>query len=64
MKMLKIPEVAALTGCSARTIHRWLAAGLLKGRKLGGCTRIAEDDLRAFLEAVPTRPTATQEVSR
>jgi|LakMenEpi03Aug12_release.lakeMendotaPanAssembly.Ray.scaffolds.fasta_scaffold505138_2 excisionase family DNA binding protein len=64
MKMLKIPEVAALTGCSARTIHRWLAAGLLKGRKLGGCTRIAEDDLKAFLEALPARPTVGQEVAR
>ena len=64
MKMLKIPEVAALTGCSARTIHRWLAAGLLRARKLGGCTRIAEDDLKAFLDGLPARQAARQEVGK
>ncbi|MUL50166.1 helix-turn-helix domain-containing protein [Mycobacterium sp. CBMA293] len=48
--VLTVGEVADLWGISRRTVHRYIAAGLLKAIKLpGGDYRISRSDLDAAL---------------
>jgi len=50
MKWLTINEVAARHRISDRTVRRYLAAGILKGRRLGPkLIRISEADADALL---------------
>lgn len=52
-RLYTIREVAAAAGVCERTVRRWIKAGLLPARRLGGSSRIIrihERDLRAFLE--------------
>lgn len=43
-------ELATMFGVSKWTIREWFKAGTLKGFKLGKQWRMAEEDLKAFLE--------------
>jgi excisionase family DNA binding protein len=52
-RMLTVPEVAERVRTTEDTVRRWLRAGKLKGRKLGGDRlgyRVKESDLRAFID--------------
>jgi len=58
--LFKVAEVAEATGCSKRTVCRWIADGSLRAVKLGGSTRVIAEDLAAFIAAAPARTPATQ----
>lgn len=45
-----IKEVAEKFGVTVQTIHRFTRSGELRTIKFGGSTRIAESDLKAFIE--------------
>lgn len=50
-------EVASRVGVSPRTVSNWIRDGYLKAyRTPGGHSRIAEDDLRSFLDERGIRP--------
>ena len=52
-RLYTIREVAKTAGVCERTVRRWITAGLLPARRLGGSGRIVridERDLRAFLD--------------
>ncbi len=52
MELLTVAEVAERLKVQPLTVRRWLKSGDLSGIQLGDRAgwRIAEDDLRAFLE--------------
>ena len=53
-------EVAARIGVSSRTVSNWIRDGHLKAyRTPGGHSRVAEDDLQAFLDERGIRPLPT-----
>lgn len=49
IKFFTIAETAEMLRVGPRTVRRQIAAGELVAHRLGGCVRIAEADLRAFL---------------
>lgn len=49
-KMLTLAQVAEHLQVSEKTIYRYLEAKELKGTKLGRAWRIAEADLRDFIQ--------------
>lgn len=50
-------KVAAVLGLHVNTVHRWLARGLLPGRKVGGRWFVSAPALQAFLDAPGAAPT-------
>lgn len=50
LRIYTVKEVAELLQVSKMTISRYIKAGKLKSVKLGSMHRIADDDLRKFLE--------------
>jgi excisionase family DNA binding protein len=46
-----IAQVAEWIGVSARTVRRWIKSDKLVAHRIRGVVRIAEHDLRQFLEA-------------
>src|SRR4051794_11214334 len=46
-----VTEVAVWLGVSTRSVHRWIADGELIAHRFGRAVRIAETDLKAFLDA-------------
>jgi excisionase family DNA binding protein len=46
-----IADVAEWLGVSARTVRRWIKSGVLVAHRIKGIVRIAERDLREFLDA-------------
>ena len=48
---LTIPEVAKHLRVSQRTLYRWLREGRLKCFRVGNTSRIAVQDLEAFVQA-------------
>lgn len=60
MKFLTREEVAKYLRVHPRTVDRWLKNGSLKGYKLGkgktSLLRIAEPELKKFLEKSKTKP--------
>ena len=49
IQFFTIDEVAEMLRVGPRTVRRQIAAGELVAYRFGGCVRIAEADLRAFL---------------
>ena len=45
-----VAQVADLLGVSTRTVRRWIAEGDLAVHKFARVVRIAENDLRGFLD--------------
>ena len=50
LRIYTVKEVADLLKVSKMTVSRYIQSGKLKSRKLGRMHRIADDDLRKFLE--------------
>ena len=50
LKIYTVKEVADLLKVSKMTVSRYIQSGKLKSSKLGRMHRIADDDLRKFLE--------------
>ena len=50
LRIYTVKEVADLLKVSKMTISRYIQSGKLKSSKLGRMHRIADDDLRKFLE--------------
>ena len=50
-----LAEIAQRLKVSYRTVYRWVQAGELPAYKLGTEWRVAESDLRAFLQARKVR---------
>jgi Helix-turn-helix domain len=48
-----IPEVCAATGLGRDSVYAAIRTGKLVARKYGRRTVVLEDDMRAFLEALP-----------
>jgi excisionase family DNA binding protein len=48
---LTVDEVAGALAVSTRTVRRWIAAGELVVHRFGDAVRIAESDLRTFIQA-------------
>lgn len=55
MGLMKVSEIARITGLSERSVHRLIERGKLVAIKIGGATRIREEDLRAFVDSAPAR---------
>jgi excisionase family DNA binding protein len=51
IRFFSIADVAEWLGVSARTVRRWIKTGVLVAHRIRGVVRIAEHDLRQFLEA-------------
>jgi excisionase family DNA binding protein len=51
IRFFSIADVAEWVGVSARTVRRWIKSGLLVAHRIRGVVRIAEHDLRQFLDA-------------
>lgn len=59
MKTITPPDVARLLNVDAKTVRKWIAAGLLPGRRFpGGRVRIALQDVEAFYASLPTTTNA------
>jgi len=52
-KLLTIPEVRKRTQSSQSAVYNWIRDGKLVALKLGRSTRIPEESLDAFLNALP-----------
>lgn len=52
--MLSVSEVAKRLGVSAEAVKRRIRAGELVAYKVGGLYRVAEEDLKRFLEGART----------
>lgn len=50
-----LADAAAYVDCNERTLRRHIAAGQLRGYRLGRLLRIDLDDLDAMLQPIPTR---------
>lgn len=48
-KFFTITQVAELAEVSTRTVRRWIDSKLLVAHRFGGVVRIADHDLRTFL---------------
>jgi excisionase family DNA binding protein len=48
-RLLNIPEVADLLGCSPRTVHRRIADGALPAFRDGQLVRVSERDLEDYI---------------
>lgn len=55
LPLLTREEVAARLKVTTRTVAEYQARGELHGRILGNRWRYSEEDVRAFLEALPCR---------
>jgi excisionase family DNA binding protein len=51
MKFFTIASVAEIVGVATRTVRRWIKSGDLVAHRFRGVVRIAEGDLREFLDA-------------
>ena len=49
-KYYTLAEIADRLQVSWRTVHRWIKRGELPAHKLGSDWRVAEEDMRKFLE--------------
>jgi excisionase family DNA binding protein len=49
--LLTVRQVAQRLALDDSTVRRLIQRGKLTGRKLGGCVRVREEDLEAYLEA-------------
>lgn len=55
LQLLRIPEAAALLGCSTSSIYRWISQGRIPVVSIGvACTRIRAEDLAAYVERCAT----------
>lgn len=50
-KYLTVDEVSEYLRVSPRTIHRWLKQGRIKALRVGNTSRIALEDLNAFIQS-------------
>jgi len=50
MKLLSIKETADRMSVSTKTVYRLISWGKLKKVKIGGATRINEDELNDYME--------------
>ncbi len=46
---LRPQEAARALGVSVRTIHRWIASGVLRSERVGGARLISTQEIRRFL---------------
>ena len=53
--LIKIPEAAAQLGVSRAKLYELIASGALPAVKVDGCRRVRTDDLRAYVEGLPSR---------
>lgn len=51
LPLLTVPQVAQRLAVDQSTVRRLIQRGKLTGRKLGGCVRVREEDLAAYIEA-------------
>ncbi|MCL2518923.1 MAG: helix-turn-helix domain-containing protein [Oscillospiraceae bacterium] len=50
-KLLTVEDIAKMTSMTTRTIRNYLKDGILKGRKIGGQWRFAEEDIKNFMDS-------------
>lgn len=48
--LLRVPEVADILGCGRTTIYGLIKSGRLQSVRVGGCRRISQNDLEAYIE--------------
>lgn len=61
IKFLTVREVAEMARVTEFSVYRWISSGQLRGTKIGGVTRIAEDDLRDFVVSIGGNRPQTKE---
>jgi excisionase family DNA binding protein len=61
--LVTIPTAAKLLGCSARTVRRRIATGLLPAVIEGGQVKVRADELRRYIEALD-RPCSSAPAGR
>ena len=60
--LLPLSEVCRLLSVHERTVRRWIRSGTLRAVRLPGGWRVAEADLRQFLDRRSTVPPAEIDV--
>ena len=60
--LLPLSEVCRLLSVHERTVRRWIRGGDLRAYRLPGGWRVAEADLRHFLDRRSTAPSAEVDV--
>ena len=53
--LIKIPEAAAQLGVSRAKLYELIASGALPSVKVDGCRRVRTENLRAYVEGLPSR---------
>ena len=56
MKLLRPKEAAEMLAVSGRTIYRLADEGKIASYRIGGAVRIAEEDLKKYLESRKLKP--------
>lgn len=53
-------DICERYGVTARTVYRWRASGLLKGRKMGRCIVYSHNEVKALEKALQGRERGTR----
>ena len=61
---LSVPEVAALLGCSPRTVYTWISMGTIPYRRAGRKVIFDETGIRAWTKAQTNQPNAATLIRR
>jgi excisionase family DNA binding protein len=54
--MLRIDEAAEMLGVCEMTVRRWVAQGVIRGTKIGGCVRVHASSINEAIEAGAIQP--------
>ena len=60
---LSVREVSEVLSMKEATVYAKIRLGEIPGYKLGGCIRVAEDDLERYVESRKIRPTKSRALS-
>ena len=60
---LSVHQVSEVLSMKEATVYQKIRLGEIPGYKLGGCIRVAEEDLERYVESRKIRPTKSRALS-